>query len=138
LLSLYSTTCLWPIHMTSLPFCSILCLPHHYGSSTTCSQIYTTDPIQCRCYLSSACLLLFTLFSERADRNWSDVLQFLPLSHINPRFPQMGYSGCYLHHAVSCLAYSLNVKMEVTCPSKMLADFWGQHSRRYNSSSCLD
>jgi hypothetical protein len=80
--------------------------------------------------------------SPRANRNWSAILQFLPVSHINPRFPQMGHSDCYLCHAVSCLAYSLTLKMggDVALQNVgwLLMDNTALYPRRYNSSACLD
>jgi hypothetical protein len=53
-------------------------------------------------------------------------MDWLPMSLLllyNPMFLQVTCFSCCLLHAVSCLAYSSALEMEVTCSSKRLVDF---------------
>jgi hypothetical protein len=70
-----------------------------------------------------SCTPVGSLCSERAKGNRQTVMQFTPVSYINPRFQQANCSSCCLLHAVVLLGVFSDLKMEETCSSDMLADF---------------
>jgi hypothetical protein len=69
-----------------------------------------------------AVVLVHSVYGQ-VSRNWLLVLHFPPLSYIIQSFGKLIALLGTCFTSVSCLAYSLNLKVEATCSSDMPVDF---------------